>query len=334
MVKNYFVKQYQESDYENWNAFIGQAKNATFLFHRDFMEYHKDRFQDHSLIVLYKDKWIGVVPANKVGNEIFSHQGLTYGGLVYNEDSKLTTVITAFRAVLLFLKADGIEKLHLKTLPSIYHSKPAEEIQYALFLAEAQLVRRDSLSVIDLSKQYKFLKNRKRGIQKGIANELVIKEETSFESFWNDVLIPNLDERHGVKPIHSVKEINSLKNIFPTNIRQFNVYYNDKIVAGTTVFETETVAHCQYISKYENAENLGSLDFLYHFLITKAFANKRFFDFGISNESQGKKLNDGLSYWKESFGASTIVHDFYEVETANYVKLDSFFAKSKNILTK
>jgi hypothetical protein len=25
---------------------------------------------------------------------------------------------------------------------------------------------------------------------------------------------------------------------------------------------------------------------------------------------------------KESFGASTIVHDFYEVETANYYKLD------------
>jgi hypothetical protein len=33
-----------------------------------------------------------------------------------------------------------------------------------------------------------------------------------------------------------------------------------------------------------------------------------------------KKLN-GV-YWKESFEPSTIVHDFYEVETANYYKLD------------
>ena len=47
------------------------------------------------------------------------------------------------------------------------------------------------------------------------------------------------------------------------------------------------------------------------------FAHKKFFDFGISNEAQGRKLNQGLSYWKESFGASTIVHDFYEVQTAN-----------------
>ncbi|HEX9151580.1 MAG TPA: GNAT family N-acetyltransferase [Flavobacterium sp.] len=333
-MKNYSVKQYQESDYENWNTFIGQAKNATFLFHRGFMEYHKNRFQDNSLIVLYKDKWIGVVPANKVENEIFSHQGLTYGGLVYNEKSKLTTVIAAFRAVLLFLEANGIAKLHLKTVPSIYHMKPAEEIQYALFLAEAQLVRRDSLSVIDLSQKYNFSKIRKRGIQKGIVNGLVIKEEADFESFWDKILILNLDQRHSVKPVHSLEEIKLLKDLFPNNIKQFNVYHKDEIVAGTTVFESKTVAHCQYISKYENDENLGSLDFLYHFLITEVFANKRFFDFGISNESQGKKLNDGLSCWKESFGASTVVHDFYEVETANYAKLNSFFTKSKNILTK
>jgi hypothetical protein len=332
-VKNYSVKQYQESDYTNWNAFIGQAKNATFLFHRDFMEYHNDRFEDNSLIVFYKDKWIGVMPANKVRNEIFSHQGLTYGGLVYSDKSKLTTIITAFRAVLLFLNDNEIKKLHLKTIPPIYHTKPAEEIKYALFLAEAKLVRRDSLSVIDLSQKNNFSKIRKRGIQKGILSGLIIKEEAVFESFWNEILIPNLNERHDAEPIHSIAEMNLLKSLFPNNIRQFNVYYNNKIVAGTTVFESETVAHCQYISKYEKDENLGSLDFLYHFLITEAFAEKRFFDFGISNEAQGKLLNDGLSYWKESFGASTIVHDFYEVKTANYVKLDSFFTKSKNILT-
>lgn len=326
-MKNYSIKQYQDCDYDNWNAFIGQAKNATFLFHRDFMDYHKNRFQDNSLIVFYKEKWIAVLPANKVGNEIFSHQGLTYGGLVYNEKSKLTTIITAFRAVLLFLNENKIQKLHLKIIPSIYHNKPAEEILYALFLAEAQLVRRDSLSVIDLSQKNNFSKIRKRGIQKGMSNGLVIKEEDNFELFWNLILISNLNKRHNVNPVHNLEEIIHLRNYFPNNIRQFNVYYNDKIVAGTTIFESAYVAHCQYIAKKESNENLGSLDFLYHYFLTDVFANKRFFDFGISNELQGKKLNDGLTYWKESFGASTIVHDFYQVETINYDKLNSFFTK-------
>ncbi|MCV9930893.1 GNAT family N-acetyltransferase [Flavobacterium sp. LS1R47] len=322
-MKNYTVKLYQETDYEKWNDFIGQAKNATFLFHRDFMEYHKDRFEDFSLLVYENEKLVSVLPANRVNDVVYSHQGLTYGGLVYDEKAKLVSVIEIFKNILIFFNEKAVVKLHLKTLPAIYHLKPSEEIQYALFLAEAKLVRRDSLSVLNLSHENKISKIRRRGIQKAILNDLIIREEDDFEGFWNEILIPNLDKKHKAKPVHTLEEIHLLKNIFPDNIRQFNVYQNDKIVAGTSVFESKNVAHCQYISKNENQDNLGSLDFLFEFLIKEVFAEKQFFDFGISNENQGKKLNEGLSYWKESFGASTIVHDFYEVETINYGLLNN-----------
>jgi hypothetical protein len=322
-LKNYTVKRYQENDYENWNAFIGQAKNATFLFHRDFMEYHSDRFQDFSLIVLDGEKWLGVLPANIVGNQVFSHQGLTYGGLVYNEKVKLASVIEIFRSILLFLNDNKMEKLQLKLIPSIYHIKPAEELNYALFLAEAQLIRRDSMAVLDLSKPYTISKTRKECIRRGIKNNLVIKEELDFKLFWEEVLEPNLDKKYQAKPVHSIAEIEMLQRKFPNNIRHFNVYQDDKIVAGTTVFVSENVAHPQYVSGMGNKNELGSLDFLYHHLITSVFMGKRFFDFGISNEDQGKKLNEGLVFWKESFGASIIVHDFYEVKTSNYGLLDT-----------
>jgi hypothetical protein len=322
-VKNYTVKLYQENDYENWNAFIGQAKNATFLFHRDFMEYHKDRFQDYSLIVVDGEKWVAVLPGNVVGNEIFSHQGLTYGGLVYNEKIKLASVIAILKGILLFLNDNKIEKLQLKSIPSIYHQKPAEELNYALFLAEAQLIRRDSLAVIDLSKRLLIANGRKEGIKKGQKNKLQIREVDVFEEFWNQILIPNLAQKHQAKPVHNLEEIIKLKALFPENIRQFNVYQNEIIVAGTTIFETPIVAHCQYISGKEDKNELGGLDLLFYQLISETFKNKRFFDFGTSNENQGRKLNNGLSYWKESFGASTIVHDFYEVKTSNYSLLDT-----------
>lgn len=322
-MKNYTVKRYQENDYENWNAFIGQAKNATFLFHRDFMEYHSDRFQDFSLIVLDGEKWLGVLPANIVGNQVFSHQGLTYGGLVYNEKVKLASVIEIFRSILLFLNDNKMEKLQLKLIPSIYHIKPAEELNYALFLAEAQLIRRDSMAVLDLSKPYTISKTRKECIRRGIKNNLVIKEELDFKLFWEEVLEPNLDKKYKAKPVHSIAEIEMLQRKFPNNIRHFNVYQDDKIVAGTTIFVSENVAHPQYVSGMGNKNELGSLDFLYHHLITSVFMGKRFFDFGISNEDQGKKLNEGLVFWKESFGASIIVHDFYEVKTSNYGLLDT-----------
>lgn len=322
-MKKYTVKQYQENDYESWNAFIGKAKNATFLFHRDFMEYHKDRLQDYSLIVLDKEKWVAVLPANVVGNEVFSHQGLTYGGLVYNEKVKLASIIEIFKSILYFLNDSNIEKLQLKLLPSIYHQKPAEELNYALFLAKAQLIRRDSLAVMDLSKSYSLSKIRKRGVKNGIKNGLIINEVGDFGDFWNEILIPNLAHKHQAKPVHNLEEITRLKAFLPDNIRQFNVYENKVIVAGTTIFETENVAHCQYISGREDKNELGGIDFLFHHLIKEVYKNKCFFDFGISNENQGRSLNDGLSYWKESFGASTIVQDFYEVKTSNYDLLDT-----------
>jgi hypothetical protein len=321
-VKDYSVRLYEAKDYPLWNTFIKDAKNATFLFHRDFMEYHKDRFYDFSLMVFDKEKLVAILPANRVGDTVFSHQGLTYGGLIYSDKLKLATVLNIFQTVLKFLNDIDINTINIKIIPSIYHTKPAEELLYALFLVDAKLYRRDSLSVIDLMQKNKLNQGRLEGVNKGIKNGLVVKEETNFSLFWNQILTPNLEQRHGVKPVHSLEEIENLQTKFSKNIRQFNVYLDDKIVAGTTIFESNKVAHAQYISANESKNELGSLDFLYHHLLTNVFVGEKYFDFGISNENQGKNLNNGLCFWKESFGASTIVQDFYEVKTSNYILLD------------
>jgi hypothetical protein len=322
-VKNYTVRQYQESDYLNWNAFVSKAKNATFLFHRDFMDYHKDQFEDYSLMVFEGEKLVSILPANRVEDVLYSHQGLTYGGLVYGEKLKLASVILIFKTVLFYLNENKISKIQIKTLPSIYHNKPSEELNYALFLAEAQLIRRDTLAVIDLSKPILIANGRKEGVKKGTKKGLEIREVNEFEDFWNIILIPNLKNKYQAKPVHSLQEIANLKEKFPENVRQFNVYYNDEIVAGTTLFESENVIHSQYISVDKTKSKNGSLDFLYHHLITHIFEGKHFFDLGTSNGDERRMLNKGLSFWKESFGASTVVHDFYEVETVNFSKLDN-----------
>lgn len=324
-MKNYTIRLYQQADYTVWNDFVFSAKNATFLFHRDFMEYHSDRFTDHSLLVYEQDRLVALLPANTTAATVFSHQGLSYGGLVYTEKIKLEEVLLIFRSLLSFLDQHGITKLQIKPIPSVYHQKPAQELEYALFLTQGLLTRRDTLAVIDLSKKYSLSDIRKRGIKKAIASGLLIREENIFGPFWHSILIPNLERRHNAIPVHTLEEIGQLQQKFPKNIRQFNVYFNDTIVAGATIFETATTAHAQYISANETRAELGSLDYLFHHLISEVFKHKAYFDFGISNENQGRTLNTGLSYWKESFGASTIVQDFYEVETAAYPQLDTIF---------
>ena len=322
-MKNYTVRLYRNEDLEMWNAFIDKAKNATFLFNRNFMEYHNDRFVDFSLIVEEESKWVAVMPANVVNNEVFSHQGLTYGGLVYDEKLKLASVLAVFKAVLMFLESQNKTKLQIKLLPHFYANVASDELNYALFLAKAQLIRRDTCAVLDLQHNSKMSKVRLRGVEKGKSFNLEVREENNFDAFWKEILIPNLAENHQAKPVHTLSEIQKLQKLFPDNIRQFNVYHGNKIVAGTTIFETKNVAHSQYISGNFDKNKMGSVDFLHEFLLKNVFNEKKFFDFGISNENQGKILNEGLSYWKESFGANIVTQDFYEVSTANHKLLEN-----------
>ena len=323
-MKNYIVRKYQSTDYSTWNEFVATAKNATFLFHRDFMEYHSNRFEDYSLLIFdEKQNLKAILPANRVEDIVYSHQGLTYGGLVVSQKTKLQEVIKITFNLLRFFNENGISTINLKQLPSFYTKFPSEEMEYLSFIINAKLVRRDSLSVLDLRTHYKFSKDRKQAINRGVKNELIVKEESSFELFWNEILIPNLKQKHQAKPVHTIDEISFLKSKFPNNIRQFNVYKEDKIVAGTTIFESENVAHSQYISGNSNKNELGSLDLLHNYLISNVFKEKDFFDFGISNENQGKNINEGLLSWKEGFGSRTIVQNFYEIETKNYLLLEN-----------
>lgn len=321
-MKNYTIRPYTSDDFALWNAFISNAKNATFLFHRNFMEYHKHRFEDFSLLVFDGKNLVSVIPANRIGERVYSHQGLTYGGFVFDVKIKLGEVIAITQSVLQFLHQKGTSTFQIKLIPSIYNHYFSEEIEYALFLTKAKLIRRDCLSVIDLSKPFSITKTRKESIRRGEKNNLVIKEELEFDLFWNEILIPNLNKKHNAKPVHTAAEIAKLQQNFPENIRHFNVYHEDRIVAGTTIFITDTVAHPQYISGNPQKNELGSLDYLYHHLIANVFTGKHFFDIGPSHEENGTKINEGLLFWKESFGAKTTVQDFYEVETAAFNLLD------------
>ncbi len=320
----YQIQKYSNEHYKEWNNFVAHAKNATFLFHRDFMEYHQDRFEDYSLL-LFDDnqELIAVLPANRVGETLFSHLGLTYGGIVLQEKTKLSDFISIAKSVFEYLDALGFKKLMVKEIPTIYNQIPSDELKYLMFLMQGNLVRRDVLSVLDLTSNFSFSRDRKNGVKRGIKNNLAVKEEANFELFWNEILIPNLEVKHQAKPVHSLEEIQLLFSKFPKNIRQFNVYQNDKVVAGTIVFETDLVAHSQYISGNSDKNELGSLDFLHDYLISNVFKDKKYFDFGISNENQGKNINEGLLYWKESFGARAITQNFYEVEIKNHILLDN-----------
>ena len=316
------VCKYTNSKKADWDNFIATAKNATFLFQREFMDYHNDRFEDFSLMVYKDEKLYAVLPANINDDVVYSHQGLTYGSFVLQDSAKLKSTFLAFKEVLKFLFEEKIKKLDIRIIPTFYNSLPSDELEYVLYKAEASLVKRDVILLIDYQNKLRFQKNRREGINKAKRKNLIVKVDGDYEAFWNKILIPNLKEKHNSSPVHSLDEIKLLAARFPNHIKQVNVYQDDKIVAGTTVFLTKKVIHPQYVSANSNKNELGSLDVLYNFIIDYFIAGRNYFSFNTSSEENGKLLNEGLLFWKESCGARPHVFNNYEINTDTYKTLE------------
>ena len=162
------VERYTTADRETWNDFVRQSKNGTFLFERAYMDYHRDRFVDHSLVVRdQRNRMIAVLPASRHDGMLVSHGGLTYGGFVSGPSMTTKRMLEVFEMSLRHLRGEGIERMTYKCVPHIYHSMPAEEDAYALFAQGGRLVRRDVSSAIDTRSAPPLRKLRRRIVGAG-----------------------------------------------------------------------------------------------------------------------------------------------------------------------
>ena len=308
------IIKYTHSLKDDWDDFVKDSKNSHFFFYRDYMEYHSDRFLDFSLIILdQKEKIVALLPANIKDNVLYSHQGLTFGGFLINDKMKTETMLEVFETLREYSKKENIQKIIYKCMPYIYHILPSEEDSYSLFRNDAKLFRRDVTTTIYLSEKIKYQEQRKRAVKKAVKNNLIFEESKDFRSYWG-ILEATLNAQHGARPVHTVDEIENLVTLFPENIKLFLAKKENVILGGVLVFENTQIVHTQYLANSIIGRDVGALDFVIDKLINEIYKDKKYFDFGISNENDGRFLNTGLIAQKEGFGARAIVHDFYELE--------------------
>ena len=309
------ITKYNEEHKAIWDAFIAGAKNGHFFFQRDYMDYHKHIFTDNSLMIYDNNRLIAVLPANIDKTTLYSHQGLTFGGWIINDNMKTETMLLIFKCLKGYLKNNNIDKMEYKCIPYTYHIKPSDEDRYALFLNNARLIRRDVCSVIYLQEPFRYSKSRKITINEANKNNFEIFQSNDYDGYWK-LLTDLLKSKYGSKPVHSLEEINRLAGLFPDNIKLFLAQKNKTIVSGTLIYENKNIVHTQYMANSQLGKELGGLDILLDHLIKKTYKAKTYFSLGTSNENSGKNLNTGLIFYKEGFGARTVCHDFYEL----YVK--------------
>ena len=318
-----------------WDEFVSQSKNGTFLLQRGFMDYHADRFFDCSLLIYegvtsddgYQDyeltikNLVALFPANWNENErcVYSHQGLTYGGLIVPPNVTQVEVMKIMQAVLMYY-ADYMQaaKVVYKPIPYIYSAYPNGEDLYALFRAGARLSKRLVSTVCCMRNRLGMRTLRLRQAKKAIDHGFYIEriqegDQRSLEEFWRlleDVLMTH----HNAKPVHTFGEILSLAGKFPRNIRFYTVKCEDRIVAGTVIFETRQVAHVQYIAAGDEGREYGALDLLFKHLLNERYKQMEYVDFGTSNENDGHYLNEGLVFQKEGFGGRSVCYDTYDID--------------------
>ena len=311
------VEVYDDSQKAIWDEFVRKSKNGTFLFLRDYMDYHRDRFEDHSLLIYRKGRLVALLPAHKDGNLLVSYGGLTYGGFVTDENMKTPQMLQVFEATLAYLQQNSFRRFLYKTIPHIYHQFPAEEDRYALFLCNARVIRRGVLTVIDSRHRLPVQNRRSRGIKKARQNELVVRPCDDFETYWQ-ILTDRLLKAYDTRPVHSLAEIELLRSRFPDNIKLFACFQDSAMLAGIVIYESEQVARAQYIAASDRGRELGALDLIFSELLNNYYSATPFFDFGTSDENDGRCLNKGLIDQKEGFGARAIVHDHYEIQLARW----------------
>lgn len=316
-MKDLRIERYTPENEKDWNDFVSRSRNATFLFNRGFMDYHSDRFADHSLIARDENKIIALLPANLTtepdGRRILhSHSGLTYGGWLLGKSHPTAgEMLHIFEKLREYGLSEDIEAIDYKPVPFIYPALPSQEDLYALFRFGATLTERNISATINLKANPGFNTQQTRNLKRGLKFDAHISEVNNVDTFhW--LLSYCLYERHGVKPVHTARELQLLKSRFPDNIRFFMIYEDNKPQAGVCLFDCGNTVHAQYICSTERARDEGLLTRLFDYLIDpELFPQATYFDFGICNEDNGLILNEGLYRQKSSLGGSGVAYERY-----------------------
>lgn len=306
------VQPYAAADRERWNAFLSTAKNRLFMFHRDYMEYHADRFEDHSLLFSLEDEVLALLPANRRGDALQSHGGLTFGGFLSSSGMKAATMLECFGALREYMRDNGFSRLLYKAIPHIYHDIPAEEDKYALFRNNASVVKVEPTCTIDFSRPPALSRGRKGKISRARREGVAVALSNDIGAYM-DLVNEVLAAYHQTTAVHTAGEMALLHARFPENIKLFAAMLDGDMVAGTIVYEYACAVHTQYLAANDRAREIGAMDYLISEVMAHYRESKRFFDFGISTEEAGRHLNEGLMTQKERFGGRVVVHETFEL---------------------
>jgi hypothetical protein len=309
------LERYRDALRDEWDGFVERSRSGTFLHRRAYMEYHADRFVDHSLLLRAPNgDLLAVLPANERDGVLESHGGLTWGGLLFDSAMTLVLMLEVVGELRRYLHATALSTLRYRAVPHVYRRGPAEEDLWALVRHGARLVHRAALAVVEIPAAVAPQNRRRRGARKARAAGLAVAESGDLAAYW-DLLAQVLRQRYGARPVHSLAEMSRLRELFPGHIRLRAVFEGAQMVAGVVLYDSGLVLRTQYIAAGERGKALGALDLLFEELLATR-GTARYLDLGTSEGEGLGGLNIGVAEFKEGWGARAVAVDTYELAAA------------------
>lgn len=316
----YEIQPYTREQESRWDRFVMEdSMNGTFLQTRKFLNYHPEgRFTDASFFVEKSGIVVAVVPGCSVDGSFVSHLGSTFGGPVISKDfysgNKILEIVKDIDDYIV----RNFKSVKLKPTSPIFATVPTDLLDYAL--EHSGYSRHTELSCYTpIAKGVDPLENCKRECRHNFRQSEKLNltygeiPDCEMEKFY-DFLVKS-KARYNTKPVHSLAELQNLKQRFPEEILFRGVWQDGIYLSGMMIFyfRQAKVFHFQYLAPDDSKRETNATTSLFvNAMREAAQVGCEKFSWGISTEDAGAYLNENLYRFKESFGALPCLNARYE----------------------
>jgi len=324
------VKELNWDNQEEWDRFVDASYNGSVFHKMKFLSYHpKGRF-DYTFLGFYTKKGAlaAVLPCVVKEGVLRSPAGASFGGIVLKQISFIT-VYNVVQNFLSWSSKKGIRQIYFTHAPLIYNDKFAQDLDFVLHYCGFENRCNLFSSILDLfwfaeDDPIKNLSSPgQRAIRKSYKEDVKIVETDDLEEFY-PILVKN-KAKFGIKPAHSLEELNKLRALFPGYFKLFAAYYKEKMVTGVFSFHcNQRVLLTFYIASLPEYQHIRPVNrALYDVAVWACKNGYKYLDLGVSMNTESNNPMEpawSLISFKEFIGSRGFLRPYYEWINPGYIE--------------
>ena len=298
------IKKLGSSNYEDWDNYVTQTKNATF-FHQSGWKEVVERAFGHSTYYLYAEKngkVTGILPLVHIksllfGNALVSNAFCVYGGIVANDES---THQELDKEACRLAEELAVDYLEMRNRVQQIPNRPRKDL-YVTFRKELDSEEEKNLQAIPRKQRAMVRKGIKAGLKSVIDEDI----ERFFAAYSESV-------RNLGTPVLPKKYFQILRDVFKQQCEILTVELNGQLISSVMNFYFRDEVLPYYGGGTAYARAVKGNDYMYWEVMRRAVEKQvKIFDYGRS------KIGTGSYKFKRHWGfePEPLFYEYHLVKT-------------------